>query len=250
MSLEKLTALVPPPQRPKEVGPPNLWQRAEQELGVVLPGDYRAFVHTYGTYGSGLFAGFYLVHTPYEKSQYQNLVRYMEMVSEDLHSRDDVPYAIHPARPGLLLWGHDENGNYYYWLTKGEPDKWPVVTESTRGGGFELHKCSMVKYLLRVQQGKIRALAGGYPHLTMRCPVESCAGWATGSIHSDSPWGCETCGMEWEDRESFESDVAEILRKHPYRRACYVKKGGRYFPAPREQEPAGYSRLVRKEFDQ
>ena len=170
MSLDELTVLVPPPKRPKEVGPPKLWKHAEDELGIKLPKDYQEFVNAYG---SGLFGGLYLVHTPYAKSPYLNLARYVEMMSEDLHSREDVPFAIHPSRPGLLLWGHDENGNYYFWLTKGEPEKWPVVTESTRGTGFAMHKCSMIEYLLRIQKGKIRALASGYPPLVMLLPLRS-----------------------------------------------------------------------------
>lgn len=32
-----------------------------------------------------------------------------------------------PERGGLLGWGADGLGNEYYWLTDGEPDKWPVV---------------------------------------------------------------------------------------------------------------------------
>jgi hypothetical protein len=246
MSLDELTTLVPPPKRPKEISPATRWRQAERELGSRLPADYRQFVHTYGT---GLFAGLYCVHTPYCKDPYLNLVRYVEMVSEDLRSRDDVPFAVHPDWPGLLLWGHDENGNYYYWLTKGDPDRWQVVSENVRGDGFAVHKCPMVEYLLRVQKRKIRALASGYPPLIMHCPCETCPGWARGSHDAEGSWYCETCGSEWADRESFEDDVAEAIQKHPHRRSCYVRKSGHYYPATSEREPADYKKLVRKELD-
>jgi hypothetical protein len=245
-SLSKLLALVPPPKRPKEVGAPARWARAEAKLGVQLPDDYRQFVHAYG---SGLFAGFYVIHTPCAKNPYANLVEYVRLIGPHIESHERLPFAVHPARPGLLVWGHDENGNYYYWLTKGDPDRWTVVTESVRGTGFAKHRCSMVEYLLRVQQIKIRPLASGYPRLVMRCPSEECLGWAEGAHGADDPWSCETCGSEWEDRESFEEEVATVIHKHPHRRPCYVRKRGHYYPAPREQEHPNYARLVRREFD-
>ncbi|HKB38883.1 MAG TPA: hypothetical protein VKD72_20740, partial [Gemmataceae bacterium] len=108
----------------------------------------------------------------------------------------------------------------------------------------------LVEYLLRVQKCTIPALAGGYPPLVMRCPCEACPGWARGSHDAEDAWHCDTCGSEWGDREAFEEEVAEVLRKHPHRRACYVKKRGYYYPAPREREPTNYAKLVRQEFDE
>jgi hypothetical protein len=38
-----------------------------------------------------------------------------------------LPLDVHPKRPGLLPWARDENGNSYCWLTRGKPERWPVV---------------------------------------------------------------------------------------------------------------------------
>ncbi|WP_020469499.1 SMI1/KNR4 family protein [Zavarzinella formosa] len=243
-SLEKLITIVPPPKRPKAVGSFARWRTAEEKLGLKLPEDYRQFVHVYG---GGLFADFYLVHTPGERSVYGNLVDYLGLMASHFAWRDGLQFNIHPSRPGLLVWGHDENGNYYYWLTKGEPDRWTVVTEETRGNGFAKHNCSMVEYLLGVQLLKIKALAGSYPPLVMRCPSEECLGWARGAHGADDPWHCDACESEWDDRESFDKEIMAVLQKHPHRRASYLRKRGHYYPAPRESEDPNYAKLVRRE---
>lgn len=245
-SLTKLMTIIPPPKRPKGVGSPQQWLRTTKSLGTELPEDYRQFVEVYGT---GLFAGFYIVLTPGAKDPYGNLVEYLGLLGPHFEHHDRLPFPIHPARPGLLVWGGDENGNYYYWLTKGAPDQWKVVTEEVRGTGFAKHNCSMVGYLLGVQQLKIRPLASGYPPLVMRCPSEECVGWAKGAHGAEDPWHCDKCGWDWEDRESFEEEVASVIRKHPHRRASYTRKRGHFYPAPKEQEHPNYARLVRREFN-
>lgn len=248
VALRKLIAIIPPPKRPIGVGSAERWARTEATLGTALPEDYRQFVHAYG---ARLFAGFYLINTPGSKGSHSNLVEYHNLIAPSIMSYDsfDLEYDIHPTRPGLLTWGHDENGHRHYWLTKGKPDHWTVVAESVRGSGFVQHDCSMVKYLLGVQQLKIRPLASGYPPLKMRCPSELCTGYARGAHGLDEPWSCDECATEWDDRESFEEEVAEVIRKRPYRKASYLRKRGHYYPAPREQEHPHYARLVRREID-
>jgi hypothetical protein len=245
-SLTKLIELVPAPKRPTGIGSSAKWSQAEAQLGTKLPDDYRQFIQTYA---GGLFAGFYIVLSPGASNPYGNLVKRLELMASHFEYHEDLTYDIHPTRPGLLVWGADENGNYYYWLTKGNPEQWKVVTEATRGEGFQEHRCSMVDYLLRVQQLKIKPLASGYPPLVMRCPSELCTGWAEGAHGANDRWYCGICGMEWDDRESFENEIATVIRKHPHRKASYVRKRGHYYPAPREQESTNYARLVKREID-
>jgi len=165
MSIHRLTALVPPPAQPSEVGSPERWQQTEQQLGTPLPSDYRDFVFTYG---SGLFARFYRVYNPFAASEYTALVPSVERTLFAIREKkakwpEEVPYRLHPERPGLLPWGNDENGSEYYWLTEGPPHSWFVVSENVRGEGFREYGRCMTDFLAEVLLGKIRALAGDYP---------------------------------------------------------------------------------------
>src|ERR1043166_334357 len=166
MSVLKLKKLVPPPSRPFELGTIEQWTSVESKLGLSLPCDYRDFVLTYGT---GLFAGFYIIYSPFTVIKAANLCAQIETVcQQDRDFKRDfpeaVPYQIYPERPGLLPWGGDENGNYYYWLTDGAPDSWKVISDEVRGDSFQEHGCCMTDFLYDVLTGKIEALAGDYPN--------------------------------------------------------------------------------------
>lgn len=49
MSVAKLKKLIPPPEKPLEVGTPAKWSKIEKQLGITLPEDYRDFIFTYGS---------------------------------------------------------------------------------------------------------------------------------------------------------------------------------------------------------
>jgi hypothetical protein len=165
MSIESLKKIVLPPRRPSEVGSLGKWQAVESQLGVVLPSDYRDFVFAYG---SGLFAQFYRVYNPFAASEFTALLPSVRRVcaAERETKRDwpdRVPYPIYPEQPGLLPWGNDENGNDYYWMTSGEPNTWPVLSDEVRGDGFREYSCTMTEFLTGILLGKFKALAGDYP---------------------------------------------------------------------------------------
>jgi hypothetical protein len=166
VSIKRLTKLVPPPESPTEVGSLEEWEAAEEELGAGLPRDYREFVYRYG---SGLFAGLYIVYNPFAASEYIRLLDRVRTVCEierDLKQSMGskyVSFPIFPEKGGILPWGRDENGNDYYWLTEGPPSKWTVVQNNVRGKGYARHNCSMTGFLLEVLEGRIKPLASGYP---------------------------------------------------------------------------------------
>lgn len=83
--------------------------------------------------------------------------------------------------------------------------------------------------------------------IRMRCPVESCAGWITGSEHGE--WTCEECGYEWYNREEVNEAVSEIIQSHPHRAQCYLMIADNWGPAPIGQEPEDYEALVDTELD-
>lgn len=165
MPIETLTRLVPPPARPTEVGTPEQWRDIEKRLGTKLPNDYREFVFAYG---SGLFARFYRVYNPFAASESIALLPQVRTVCEMERGFKEsyperVPYPIFPEPGGVLPWGNDENGNYYFWVTKGEPDEWTVAENEVRGHGYRRHPYSMTDSLTHVLQGKVQALASDYP---------------------------------------------------------------------------------------
>jgi len=162
MSIDSLTSLIQPPVKPSQVGSCSDWTLVEEELGVEYPSDFKAFVNSYG---SGSIGRFYWVWNPYSKDEYLDQVRMVCKYESELKSEfpEYHPYAIFPDAPGFLPWGSDENGNYYGWLTIGEPDKWPILTNEVRGSGYELHNRSFSKYLTGVFNSEIKPLAGDYP---------------------------------------------------------------------------------------
>ena len=167
-SLKKLLKLVPPPA--KRVEASGDWPGVERGIGTKLPTDYRQFIEAYG---SGQFGKFYWVYNPFTSADRTNLlVRVKELCAryqkDHEENRRRFPYAAHPVKPGLLPWGHDDNGNFYFWFTEGEPDKWVVLSDESRGRGFARHEVNMSGYLLGVMEGRITPLAGDYPRKNHR----------------------------------------------------------------------------------
>jgi len=165
MSIQKIKELICPPAHPFEAGNLEQWLEVEQKLGLSLPSDFRDFVLTYGT---GRFAKFYVIYSPFSTSEYSNLYWNIEWLckTERQFKRDwpeTVPYLIYPDRPGLLPWGGDDNGNYYFWLMDGPPDTWQVISNEVRGEGYREYGRCMTDFLFEILTGKIQALAGDYP---------------------------------------------------------------------------------------
>jgi hypothetical protein len=149
MAIEELLTVVPAPEKATETGSKTKWSKVEKDLGVALPADYKEFVSRYGT---GLLSGFIRVFNPFAKSEYTNLVasvRRIGATNQMLRASEGArfPYSVFPDPAGLLPWGTDDNGNYYYWLTRGEPDHWPVVVGAGRHAKWQQFDVSMTTFL-------------------------------------------------------------------------------------------------------
>jgi hypothetical protein len=68
-----------------------------------------------------------------------------------------IPYDIYPKSPGLLVWGSDVNGHMMFWLTEGQPEKWPLVL-MTVDGQFEQLQMSTTTFLARVFSGAMECI--------------------------------------------------------------------------------------------
>jgi len=140
-ALSQLARLFPPPAVPV-ASPP--WERSRAEIGLDFPSDYRAFV---GLYGAGQFNApdslACHVHAPTSRplrgvreTGFKGYVEWhaSEMCGlfgpEGLDEADGTKpvYRRFPEPEGLLIWGENEQGDLFFWLTSDDdPDRWPVV---------------------------------------------------------------------------------------------------------------------------
>ena len=122
--IDDLLRLVPPPRAP--VHADGDWAAVRDDLGLALPGDYRALVTAYGLgqFGDiGLLTPFAAEAAPHADLRCQAgelLDTYRDVLGE-------IPYPLYPRRGGLVPWGGTGNGVMLCWLTEGDPETWPVV---------------------------------------------------------------------------------------------------------------------------
>jgi hypothetical protein len=141
--LDALARLVPPPDDPP---PPPDW-------GQELPSDYRALVERYGP---GTLAGLVIL-TPGHANRYADLDRQtgeLRGILKTLRERGIEPRYEPDA---LLPWGVDESGNVVWWLTTGDPDRWPVVANEARGDEWQRFDGGAVAFLLALLSGRERS---------------------------------------------------------------------------------------------
>ena len=86
------------------------------------------------------------------------------------------------------------------------------------------------------------------PSRLLRCPVQECVGFVV-EIRDKrrTVWSCGECGSVWRKLESVFREISEIVKKYPYRKRCYRKKGDVWVPATMSKEPANYDDLVERE---
>ena len=127
MSLERLNALVSPPDNPLDAGTPDQWLKVERELGTPLPLDYKQLVNLFGV---GFFAHWIYVNSPFssqfrlgEPGLLEFIVSGREEMPEYYH-----PFSAYPNPGGLLPWGGDDNTGLFCWRTQGPPEQWTTVS--------------------------------------------------------------------------------------------------------------------------
>ncbi|HEX4611865.1 MAG TPA: SMI1/KNR4 family protein [Urbifossiella sp.] len=132
MPIKQLLPLIAPPLAPLDNE--GVWRASELVVGAKYPADFRALIEQYGS--GAFFQGYLTVYNPLTiggLAWIKDVERVFRPKRERLYP---LPLPVHPDTPGLLFWGGDDNGNHYAWLTKGKPDKWPVVF---LGHGSESH---------------------------------------------------------------------------------------------------------------
>ncbi|MFF3017263.1 SMI1/KNR4 family protein [Streptomyces sp. NPDC057939] len=133
---------------------PRLWEAAEEHLGLLLPADYKAFLDLYGP---GAFDGFLHMGRP-EDGTPDELERLWPMSGRSRHHDDPdrYPFTFRPQPRGLIEWGGEEDGTFYYFLPE-EPDPadWRIVIE-TEDGEWHETPGPITDFLLNLIEGPHR----------------------------------------------------------------------------------------------
>jgi SMI1-KNR4 cell-wall len=177
VTLQRLRQVAAPPPAPSGTGTPEEWAAAERALGLELPGDYKELVRTYG---SGKFANFIFVYTPFTSNPYSNLLEqrglnlaaYKTMRAQAPRT---APYPAYPEPGGVLPRAHTENGDVLYWLTEGPPDQWPIIVIETRHGSLQQYDLTTTEFLAQALEGRLgpdifpsaQELVGAAPYINL-----------------------------------------------------------------------------------
>jgi hypothetical protein len=123
MPIRELLSVIAPPKKPLD----NLgdWDAAEKIVGAAFPPDFRELIARYGS--GAFFRGHLTVYNPLTLRGLACMIQDEGVYRASREGLYPLPLSVHPDSPGVLPWGRDENGNGYCWLTKGKPEKWPVV---------------------------------------------------------------------------------------------------------------------------
>lgn len=161
-NLDALARLLPPPQE-NVTAPP--WEQSKAACGFDFPSDYREFVNAYGggailTATGGrpvqVLAPCSIPRRPGAPSGFEALVKETDALplGHEWNDWDGPAYPDLPAPGGLLAWGHNRDGDTFYWSTAHpDPDQWPVVMLARGPAEVLPFTGGMVDFLLSVFTG-------------------------------------------------------------------------------------------------
>ncbi|MBD0670426.1 SMI1/KNR4 family protein [Streptomyces sp. CBMA156] len=163
---------------------PELWSASQACLGLVLPTDYKAFLDLFGP---GAVDGYLWLDRPVDGTREEA----EELWPLEEKRRDDLevhPWPFHPEEGGLINWGHDEQANWYYFLTlEPDPDDWRIIVRSEIGEWFETAG-TFTEFLLRCFERVDRP-----PFLDYTWPGKN-ARYHVSEPSADGPGACRTDG--------------------------------------------------------
>jgi hypothetical protein len=159
MTLERLRAIVPPPDAPVETGSEDGWPKVEAALGTALPDDYKRLT---ALYGSGKFDDFLWLFNPFTPGEDGNLLEERDAVLAayaETRARfpERLPWPPFPEPGGVLPLGRSDNGDELYWVTGAAPDDWPLALVEARAASHELHRTTVTGFLAALADGTLRS---------------------------------------------------------------------------------------------
>lgn len=153
--MKSLVELLRPPNSPVETLKDQDWAAIERRIGH-LPEDYRAFLQTFGT---GCINDFVWIFNPLAGNTFLNLFTQGDAILNALrelrNAGESIPFGLYPEGGGLLPFGKTDNGDTLFWLTEGDPIRWPIVVNASRDPTFETFKCSLTTFLVEILTQKI-----------------------------------------------------------------------------------------------
>ncbi|KUL34919.1 hypothetical protein ADL22_29295 [Streptomyces sp. NRRL F-4489] len=169
-SLRQLTEIMPPHAGAGDVVD---WTAAEATLGVSFPQDYRDFVATYGagTISDALFVFSSLPTEP--KSRTIGRLPKAALQAPEMHQWQSPGAGAHHHLSDMFVWGETDGADALCWLTVGDsPEEWPLAVWSRHGGGWQLYRCGMVDFLLKIFRADFA-----------ECPLSSTSLWGDTAPH-------------------------------------------------------------------
>lgn len=163
--LQSLEKLVPPPTT---ANPPTAsWQAVESKLGLALPDEYKLIIARYGDWR---WSDFLHLLNPFSPNQHLNLHQKGEIIlAAERQSRqsfpDYYPLPLYPERGGLLPFCVTDNGDTAFWITQGQPNRWPILVKGPRAPECEIHFISVGSFLFRFSLGNFKSLI--FPDFTV-----------------------------------------------------------------------------------
>ena len=154
--LSRLTSLIPPPETPVDVGPPERRSVVEDSLGLALPDDLFEVARVYG---SGEFrTDEYSLVLSIANPCSRFFVRTVKATRKKL-AGFWAGYDVYPDKPGLLPCGTGEGPRDLYFYTEGTPNRWPLLTSisTTRLARIDL---SLLEYVFRLFDGSLEGEVG------------------------------------------------------------------------------------------
>ncbi|WP_405813255.1 MULTISPECIES: SMI1/KNR4 family protein [unclassified Streptomyces] len=148
-AIEHLTRAIPPTDAPRA----HDWTRVEEELGTILPSDYKQLVDLYG---GGLFDDAIWVLEPDCPNEHHDLVVGNHIRVEAQRGLwkggEPKPAELDEAGSRTIAWAETENGDCLYWLARPgqEPAQWTVAIKEGRGREGEFHARSCCEFLRSV----------------------------------------------------------------------------------------------------
>lgn len=118
--IDSLCEIMPPPPSPTGV----VLDQYEAGYDLKLPSDYVDFIRTYG---DGRVCDFLTVYNPFSQSKPFSMARRSPSSLESFRRfKDRIPFDLFPTEGGLFPWGMSDDGDDFFWITRGNPEDWTV----------------------------------------------------------------------------------------------------------------------------